>query len=171
MSEQYIFYPDLDIDFNKVKEIVIKNMWKRVEGLASHQRRVRDEPYLESIREKYPFLSQLYNIYTNAPSYHVPIHICPERGCALNIPVIYTEDSYTIFYEGNDLKKQRSDTRIYDIIESDVTEVFRYTLTKPVIMNTMLPHSVIGGPLRPRTIMSWSILTSYEETKRLVSML
>jgi hypothetical protein len=171
MSNPYIFYPKLDIDFDLVKEIAIRNMWRRVDGLASHQRRVRDEPYLESVRERYPFLSQLYNIYTTPPGYKVPIHICPERGCGLNIPVIYTEDSHTIFYEGEQLAKDRSNPRIYDIINSEVREVFRYTLTEPVIMNTMLPHSVVGGPLRSRTIMSWSILTSYEETKQLVSVL
>jgi hypothetical protein len=172
MNNQYIFIPQLNIDLEEIKRIVIKNMTKFVDGLATHQRRVADEPYLESIRQQYPFLSQQYNIYTTPPSCNVPIHICPERGCALNVPILYTADSHTIFYDlVGEVKKEYSKERIYEIITSNAVEVFRYTLTQPVVMNTLLPHSVIGGPKFSRTIMSWSILTSYEETKQLVGVL
>jgi hypothetical protein len=122
-------------------------------------------------KEKYPFFSDLYNVYTTAANYITPIHICPGRGCALNIPVIYTEDSYTIFYElKGEVIKNYSVPRIYEIIESDTVEVYRYTLDKPVIMNTLLPHGVIGGPKGPRTIMSWSIDLNYgyETVKKIV---
>jgi len=168
----YIFYPNIDLDLDKIKRIVIRNMTKFVDGLATHQRKVRDEPYLESLRQRYPFLSQQYNIYTTPPNFNVPLHICPDRGCALNIPIIYTEDSHTVFYElVGEVKKEYSQERIYEVITSDAVEVFRYTLTQPVVMNTLLPHSVIGGPKFSRTIMSWSIITSYEETKQLVGVL
>ncbi len=168
MNEKYIFKPKIDLDLSKLKDIVFRNIDKFQPNLATHQRYVKDEPYLVELREKYPFLSQLYNIYPTPPSYVVPIHICPERGCALNIPIQYTEDSYTVFYESknsNDIKMTYSVPRIYHIIESEMVEVFRYTLTEPVIMNTLLPHGVFGGPETTRIIMSWSITTDYTYEK------
>ena len=174
--EQYIFYPNLNFDLDRIKEIVKRHMTLRIPGYASHQRRVRDEPYLLELQAKYPFLSNLYNIYTTAPNYRTPIHICPERGCAINIPIIYTEDSHTIFYkikEGAEAEYVKH--RIYEVIkEEDAVEVFRYTLDRLTLMNTQLPHGVIGGPLRARTIMSWSVVldSDYETTKKtLMSML
>jgi hypothetical protein len=50
-------------------------------------------------------------------------------------------------------------------------EVYRYTLTKPVIMNTKLPHGVFGGPKLTRIIMSWSIDPEYEDTKKIIGTL
>lgn len=171
MNEKYIFYPNIDLDLEKIKEIVIRNMNLKVPNLATHQRKIENEPYLLELRKKYNFLSTMYNIYTTGPSYVTPIHICPNRGCALNIPIIYTEDSHTIFYElKGDVVKHYSKERVYEIIESDTIEVFRYTLDRPVIMNTQLPHGVIGGPDKPRTIMSWSIdlKHDYETVKRII---
>jgi hypothetical protein len=174
--EQYIFYPKLNFDLVRIKEIIERQMSLKVPGHASHQRRVRDEPYLLELQEQYPFLSNLYNIYTTAPNYKTPIHICPDRGCAINIPIIYTEDSHTIFYEiKKGAKTEYIEERIYKVIkEEDAVEVFRYTLDRPTLMNTQLPHGVIGGPLRARTIMSWSVIldSNYETTKnKLMSML
>lgn len=98
-----------------------------------------------------------YIIYPSPPDAVIPLHNDPGRSCALNIPIQYTEDSHTIFYEleGNDFTYDEE--RVYQIVNSKANEVFRYTLTEPVIMNTLLPHSVIGGPKRTRIIMSWSI--------------
>jgi hypothetical protein len=124
------------------------------------------------LKKQFPFLSKLYNIYPTRPGYTVPIHICPNRGCALNIPIQYTEDSYTVFYEPKEeLNMSYSVPRIYHIIESEMTEVYRYTLTEPVIMNTKLPHGVFGGPNTTRIIMSWSIDPEYEDLKKLMSVL
>jgi hypothetical protein len=160
------------LDISKLKEIVFRNLHSREPELATHQRYVDKEPYLTQLREKYPFLSKLYNIYPTAPGYAVPIHICPNRGCALNIPIHYTDDSYTVFYEPKEqLEMTYSVPRIYHIIESEMIEVYRYTLTEPVIMNTKLPHGVFGGPKMTRIIMSWSIDPEYEDLKKLMSVL
>ena len=174
--DRYIFYPKLNFDLDKIKDIVIKHMNLEISGLATHQRRVRDEEYLVELQKQYPFLSGLYNIYTTPPNYLTPIHICPARGCAINIPIIYTEDSHTIFYKiKDDAETKYIEDRIYKVIkEKDAIEVFRYTLDRPTLMNTQLPHGVVGGPLRPRTIMSWSVVldSDYETTKKtLMSML
>jgi hypothetical protein len=172
MNKKYIFIPNMDLDISKLKEIVFRNLYNRESTLATHQRYVDKEPYLLELRERYPFLSRLYNIYPTPPGYIVPIHICPNRGCALNIPIQYIEESYTVFYEPKDkLEMTYSVPRIYHIIESEMVEVYRYTLTQPVIMNTKLPHGVFGGPKMTRIIMSWSIDPEYEDTKKLVGML
>lgn len=169
INEKYIFIPNIDLDIDKLKRIVFKNLNTFEETLATHQRYVKNEPYLVELKEKYPCLSELYNIYPTPANYTVPIHICPKRGCALNIPIQYTEDSHTVFYEpAEELKMNYNVPRIYHVIESEMIEVYRYTLDRPVIMNTLLPHGVFGGPKMTRIIMSWSILTSYEETKKIL---
>jgi len=172
INNQYIFLPNMNLDIDKLKEIVFRNLHSLELDLATHQRYVDKESYLVELRKQYPFLRKLYNINPTAPGYTVPIHICPNRGCALNIPIHYTEDSYTVFYEPKDkLEMTYSVPRIYHIIESEMMEVYRYTLTEPVIMNTKLPHGVFGGPKMTRIIMSWSIDTEYNETKKLMGML
>lgn len=162
----------MDLDISKLKEIVYKNLNLLDPELATHQRRVSKEPYLLELKEKYPFLCNLYNIYPTSPGYVVPIHICPNRGCALNIPIQYTEDSHTVFYKPKgSLEMTYSVPRIYHIIESEMIEVYRYTLDFPVIMNTKLPHGVFGGPKMTRIILSWSIDPDYEDVKKLVGVL
>lgn len=171
-NRNFVFIPDMDLDISKLKEIVFRNLDKTEPGLASHQRHVHKEPYLLELQERYSFLSNLYNIYPTLPNQIVPIHICPQRGCALNIPIQYTEDSYTVFYEPKEpMKTSYSVPRIYDIVESEMREVYRYTLDRPVIMNTRIPHGVFGGPKMTRIILSWSITPLYEDTKKLVGML
>jgi hypothetical protein len=170
--DQFIFYPKLNFDLIRIKEIVIRNMNLEIPGYATHQRRVQDDTYLIELQAHYPFLSSLYNIYTTGAGYRTPIHICPGRGCAINIPIIYTKDSHTIFYEIKETAKtEYNEERIYKVIkEEDAVEVFRYTLDRPTLMNTQLPHGVIGGPMGPRTIMSWSVVldSDYETTKKIL---
>jgi hypothetical protein len=172
MNNQYIFYPSVPFDLDKIKDIIVRRLDEELPGLATHQRRISDEPYLIELQKEYSFFSKLYNIYTTQPGSETPIHICPGRACAINIPIFYTEDSHTIFYEiKKDLILTHITERIYDVInEEDAVEVFRYTLNKPTLMNTQLPHKVITGPARTRTIMSWSINldSSYEKTKKLL---
>ena len=169
MNNKYIYYPTIDFDLVKLKEIALRNDRKRYPGFATHQHPIEEEPYLVELQNQYPFFSNIYNIYTTPPGYVTPIHICPNRGCAVNIPISYTEDSYTTFYEiKNDAELTRVDERIYDVIrEEDTVEVFRYTLDRPTLMNTQLPHGVFGGPKYRRTIISWSINLDwdYEKTK------
>lgn len=172
MNNKYIFYPDIPFDMDKIRDIVTRRINDVMPGYATHQRRVSHEPYLVELQKQYPFFSNLYNIYTTPPNYVTPIHICPNRGCAVNIPIFYTEDSHTVFYEiKEDAELTHVQERIYDVIkEEDAVEVFRYTLDRPTLMNTQLPHGVFGGPLRKRTIMSWSVSldSDYEATKKLL---
>jgi hypothetical protein len=172
MNNQYIFYPNINLDLDKIKEIVMRRKLDSIPGMATHHRRVADEPYLIELQNLYPFLGSIYNIYTTSPGYITPIHVCPGRSCALNIPISYTEDSHTVFYEiPEDASIRYNKTRIYQVINSAAVEVFRYTLTEPVIMNTLLPHGVFGGKRQERTIMSWSIdfNYSYDQLKDMLS--
>lgn len=169
MNNQYIFTPNIKLNLDIIKSLVYRQLHRYIPGRATHHRFVKDEPYLVSLKRQYPFFSDIYNIYPTKPNYITPIHICPDRSCALNIPIQYTDDSHTIFYELDETASSyRHDERIYDVIENGATEVFRYTLTEPVIMNTLLPHGVIGGPADTRIIMSWSITfdTNYEELRK-----
>ncbi len=162
MNNRYIFYPNMDLDLDKLREICLRRNKQNIPGMATHHRLVEDEPYLIDLRNKYPFLSPIYNIYTTPAGYITPVHVCPNRSCALNIPIEYTEDSHTVFYEiPEDNSSQYNKQRIYHVINTKGTEVFRYTLDRPVVMNTLLPHGVFGGPKRDRTIMSWSITFDY----------
>jgi len=169
MNNKYIYYPSINFDMVKIRDIISRNLNAEITGFATHQRKIETEPYLLTLQEQYPFFSNLYNIYTTPPGYRTPIHICPGRGCAVNIPITYTEDSHTIFYEIKDsAKTTHIEERIYEVIkEEDAVEIFRYTLDRPTLMNTQLPHGVIGGPSKSRTIMSWSINLdwNYEKTK------
>jgi hypothetical protein len=173
IDEKYIFKPNMELDISKLQEIVFRNLATLEPDLATHQRYVNKEPYLVELKNHYPFLSKLYNIYSAPPSHTIPIHICPNRGCALNIPIQYTEDSHTVFYKSIDDNPSMSYSvpRIYHLIESEMIEVYRYTLLYPVIMNTKLPHGVFGGPKMSRIILSWSITPEYEDTKKLVGVL
>lgn len=168
MNNQYIFYPKIDLDLRTIKKIVYKHLNKPIPGTATHHRLVKDEPYLMELQQKYPFFSDIYNIYPSHPNAVIPLHICPDRSCALNIPIQYTEDSHTIFYELDKEDFTYNEERIYKVFASKANEVFRYTLTDPVIMNTLLPHSVTGGPKRMRIIMSWSIKfnVTYEDLRK-----
>lgn len=157
---------------DRLKDIVTRRLHKSIPGYPIHQRKVADEPYLLELQKEYPFFGDLYNIYTYPPGYITPIHICPGRGCAVNIPISYTEDSHTVFYKIKENAELTYVTeRVYHVIkEEDAVEVFRYTLDRPTLMNTQLPHGVFGGPAQTRTIMSWSVRmnSDYETTKKLL---
>ena len=162
----------MNLDLDKIKEIVLRRLRDTIPGMATHHRRAEDEPYLIELRNQFSFLGPIYNIYRTSAGYVTPIHICPGRSCALNIPISYTEDSHTVFYEiPEDANPQYNKTRIYQVINTDAVEVFRYTLTEPVIMNTLLPHGVFGGKSRERIIMSWSIPFeySYDQLREMLS--
>ena len=75
----FIAFPNLDIDLNILQQVVRKHIPKPIEGLPSHQRRVQDAPYLQEIFDKYPFLSDRYNIDISPPGYVGPLHIDSER--------------------------------------------------------------------------------------------
>ena len=171
MNNEYIFTPTLDIDLEKIKEIALRRLSMPIEGMAVHQRNVSDEPYLVEVKEKYPFLGKIYNIYPTLADAVIPIHICPGRGCGLNFPIQYTTESHTIFYKfiTDNYTSLGHEDKVYDTFNpAHVEEVFRYTLEVPTLMNTRIPHSVISGPNEQRIILSWSIAVNFKIAKDLL---
>lgn len=168
MNSQYIFYPNLDLDLSKIKEIVRRRLNDKVLDMASHHRLVHTEPYLVELKNRYPFLSPVYNIYETGPGMNMPPHIDAKRNCTLNIPIENTEGTHTVFYEVENINDVTNiQERVYDVINSKMKEVYRFTLTQPVIMNTKVPHGVLGSIDKTRIIMSWSALpdVTYEELR------
>jgi hypothetical protein len=163
MNNDYIFIPKLDLNLTLIKEIVFRNLNLKIEGMATHQRKIEDESYLLKIQEQYPFLSNLYNIYNTKWDYVTPVHIDSHRNCALNIPIFNVNDSYTVFYQTD--KNLSSDfilDRAYYSIDSEKTEIFKFSLNVPTIINTKIPHSVSHNNTKNnRIIMSWSINNNY----------
>ena len=172
IDNEYAFTPLIELDLARLKQITLANLNTRVPGLASHQRLVSSDEYLFSLNNKFPFLSNLYNIYETPQRYVTPVHVDSARFCALNIPIINTENSYTVFYKPSDeLVSTKITHRAYHLVNSNVTEVFRFTLTSPTLINTKIPHGVLDSGDETRIIISWSISDqySYEETKNLLS--
>jgi hypothetical protein len=74
---------------------------------------------------------------------------------AINIPIKNTEGTYTAFYEYIDGPVQNMEFGRHDIIyryygKANLNEIDRYALSKPVILNTTVPHSVINNTDKDR---------------------
>ena len=154
-----IYQPKLDLNLEEIKEIVFLNQFSSDKNLnASHHRSVSDHPCLQKIQSKYPFLSSIYNIYTLPGNRKIPLHVDAQRSAALNIPIENTEDSVTIFYEHvQDPILEYDSKNVYNLIKSEVTELFRFTLLEPTLINNSIPHMVINNSSKPRIILSWSV--------------
>lgn len=161
MNNEYAFTPNINLDLVQIRKIVLENLDSRIPGMATHHRLVESSQYLTEIRNQYPFLSTIYNIYPTSQGYTTPIHIDSGRNCALNIPISNTENSHTVFYEAKDIKVEDIKDRVYHKVLSSSTEVFRFTLLEPTVINTKVPHGVFDSGTETRIIMSWSISSEY----------
>jgi hypothetical protein len=163
IANDFVFELSIDLDFKKIKDIVLENQFNIIENIASHQRLVKDSEYLSSMRDKYPFLCKEYNIYTIQGKRNIPIHIDAERSCALNIPIENTRHTSTIFYQlEDDTELEYVESRVYNLVKTPVKEIFRFSLIKPTIINNKVPHSVINYTANPRIVLSWSIQKEYD---------
>jgi hypothetical protein len=74
---------------------------------------------------------------------------------AINIPIKNTEGTYTAFYEYIDGPVKNMEFGQHNIIyryygKATLKEIDRYALSKPVILNTTVPHSVINNTDKDR---------------------
>jgi hypothetical protein len=169
IKNNFICELDLDLDMDYLSKIAMTS--QQNDNSPAHHRFVKDDIYLTQIKNKYPFLSDVFNVYTHAAGYSVPIHIDASRLCAINIPICNTEDSSTIFYEKDDTAiLEYESRRILNLVKSPTKECFRFTLLKPTLINTTYPHSVINNGSNTRIIISWSILKSMSFQECLMSM-
>jgi hypothetical protein len=172
INNEYIFTPNLDLNLDTIQEIVLRNIATRIPGMASHHRSVKEEPYLQTIHEKYPFLSGVYNIFDTKWDYVTPVHLDANRNCTLNIPVDNVQGSYTVYYKLEEpIVSEYIPKRVYHIIRSKYTESYRFTLDQPTVINTKIPHNIIhNNTTKDRIIMSWSINSNYtfEDIKKIL---
>ena len=172
IDNQYIYELDINLDLDYIAQLVKKTQYSRIPGIPRHHRRVVEDPYLTSVLTKYPFLNPIYNVYSTQPLNNIEVHVDAKRQCALNVPIENTEGSHTIFYEYNSTPDLTyDDKRVYYKISSPVTETFRFTLTRPVLINNTVPHSVEHTGPNTRLILSWGIRqdVSFEDAKRLIN--
>ena len=170
IDNDYICELDLNIDIPYIKDLVVRQLNVTKQGLAGHQRLVRDDPYLTSIREKIPFLSTTWNIYVTAPRARIVLHTDAKRNCAFNIPIANTENSKTNFYEFIEEPKLIYNERfVFSEVRSRVKQVYSYTAIRPLLINNSGPHEVVHDGPGHRIIMSWSIKQdiTYFEAKEL----
>ena len=164
---------DITFDIDYMKQLVLSKKAKSENGIQPHQNKAEEDPYMSSIRKKYPFLSSLYNIYIVQPGHDIPLHIDAKRDCAINIPLQGTEGSDTIFYRR---KKQEETSYVenkvwHALSEDSVEEVFRFTLVKPTLVNNSAsPHKVEHRGNIVRIIISWSVNkgTVFDDVKRIL---
>ncbi len=171
INNEYAFTIDIDLDLNLLKKIIFKDLYIKEEGMASHHRYADRHEYLKNLRQRYPFLSDVYNIYVTHQSIPTPIHVDKNRSCALNIPIMNTDRSSTVFYKADTSGYEDIPERVYYLIKSEPTEVFRFIIDRPTLINTKVPHGVSGTGDKRRVIMSWSIFPEYsfEDIKKLMS--
>ena len=99
-EDKFLFFPKINLDIDQLRDIVFLTQFCSDESAdASHHRTVKNYAYLQSIQDQYPFLSDIYNIYTLPPKKNIPLHVDARRNVAFNIPIKNTEKSKTIFYE------------------------------------------------------------------------
>lgn len=167
----YLYYPKIELDLDYINNLVLSNLKTRIPGMANRQRLVADDPYLTSLIQRYPMMSGVYNIYQLNKDQSLPIHIDRDRFATLNIPISSTISSSTIFYSSNDFTSNHNEERVYHELIGDFTELFRFTLTEPVFMNTKIPHSVDVFGDSVRISMSWSVRPEYsfDDTVRFFS--
>lgn len=168
INNNYVYELTDEFDTDYLRQLIHK--MKTSYSLLPHQNLVDSDSYLSSIKKKYPFLSSVFNVYQTAPSRSIPLHIDSKRNCALNIPIMNTEASYTVFYKHKDdtdniLKNVPE--RVYDLVESPVEETFKFTLTNPALVNNSVPHKMLNFGNKTRIIISWSVQEQYsfEEIK------
>jgi hypothetical protein len=157
LNNDYAYEIDVNLDMKYLKKLVLETEHPTIEGLHPHQRLVELDDYMRSLKERFPFLSAMYNIYDCRPGVDIPLHVDAARDCAFNIPIIGTDDSHTIFHKLKDGEESEFlPSRVYNVIKSPVEETFRFTLLRPTLINNSVPHEVKNGNQR-RVIISWSV--------------
>lgn len=157
--DDLIFYPKIDLDYAYLKELVHSS--KPIEGRPNHHRFVEDDEYMTMIRNKYSFLSPIYNVYRMTGG--LPLHIDAARQCTLNIPLVNTENSTTIVYEPVTKETIHDVMTVIHIItdRTNLVEKLRFTLDRPTLFNTSVPHEVVQLGGEERISISWSVSSMY----------
>jgi hypothetical protein len=158
IRNDFIHETDLQLNIEYLKQLVDRRE-EKISGLLDYHRLVKNDPYLSSLKERFSFLSPVFNVYKFEPGKVLDVHVDADRFCTLNIPISNTVDSTTVFYELPEKSNlEYNEKRILYTVKSPVKESFRFTLTKPTLVNTSFPHSVTHYGKETRIIISWSVL-------------
>ena len=158
----YVFELDQeDFDIKQLQEIFSRRQHDVLGDpqYENYHRLVIDEPYMQSIRNEYAFLSSIYNIYEFDGG--IPAHIDQDRKCTLNFPLWNCADTSTVVYEIP--KTNTADDRwmyplSYPVDTSQCEELYRFELNQPLLFNVEYPHEVVvPANSAPRISISWSI--------------
>jgi len=158
IDNDFVYHTCIDLDLDYLKKMVSVQKHIVTGGLAGHQRYVNTDEYLSSIRNKLPFLSPIFNIYSTRPRVGIVLHTDAKRKCAFNIPIANTNSSTTSFYEyAEEPVLTYNEKNVYYEIKSKVNEMFNFSLTQPALINNSSPHAVKNWGDEDRVIISWSM--------------
>jgi hypothetical protein len=161
----YFFAPELDIGLEKFNSIIIDTVESVIDSNVSTNFKINvsEHKILTELKEKYPILGDIINIYVTRIGGSIPPHQDASRSCAINFPIQDTNKSSTIFYEpvGGETQYKFNRTFIWNFPVNEVREIFRFTLTEPVVINNNLIHGVTHHGDKCRIIASWSIKPEY----------
>lgn len=158
----------LPLDNRKLQAVISNHQYNERSDLVSHQRIVHDDSYMTILHKQFPWMGEIFNIYTQKNGQGFPVHIDAKRTCAVNIPIYGVLNSHTIFYEPLEpiVKELSEDARGY-FVRSLIEESFRFTLAYPTIVNTTAIHSVSVDPTVDRVIISWGSTLNFDDTKKM----
>jgi hypothetical protein len=157
IKNKFVHELDLNLDLEELTNVAINS--EIITGRPSHHRLVADNDYLSKLKNEFPFLSPVFNIYKFKQGVGLPVHVDSERMCALNIPICNADHADTVFYEQDDNGTIEVNSGPFiQPVKGNLKEAFRFKLSRPTLVNTKIPHSVLNDGTDTRIIISWSIL-------------
>jgi hypothetical protein len=162
IDNEFVCELDLNLDIRELLSIM-SNL--KSNELKPHQQHCTDYEYINNIYQRHiDILGALWNHYLLAPNTGIPMHTDAGRPSALNIPLYGSSSSTTTFYE-MPVKESLYDDRIVSYRYKDKTrELFKFTLNRPTLVRTNVPHSVMAGNEK-RLIISWGLLVDFDYAK------
>ena len=157
------------IDF---KFIYSKLMLHNV-GHSNNYLKVESVDDLASLHRKYPFFNSEVSVFSidggEKETSQWPIHIDAGRRSALNIPILNCDmQSTTYFYsDPQPFRNKMEAVPEYQIaiIHGKLDIIDQFSLTKPTLINTSIPHAVHNYGKGKRTILSWGSMLTLGELK------
>ena len=171
-QDPYVFALDQEyFDIGALQEVFRRQQHKVLGDpqYENYHRLVADEPYMASLKRKYAFLSDIYNIYEFSET--LPAHIDRDRKCTINFPLWNCDNTQTVVYE-MPRATVLDDRWMYPLsnpVDASLgAELHRFELSQPVLFNVEYPHQVLIPDNSPSRIsISWSIdEMSFASTKK-----
>ena len=164
IDNEYAYMLDSSIlELNCIHKIIEKYYIKSTIKNEKYIGNVTDEPYLETIQKKFPFLSDSFSIFTLNTD--MKIHVDTHRKACINFIYPNGSKSYTKLYNvvtENPLIEHIPEYRINLYKEEDLLEVFKFELNSTALFNTNIPHTVNLVNNIQRITLSWPITQEYD---------